>query len=137
PVSRNWGTIGHPRPGPGQSAPVQGRLLGAPGPATDRTTLRPTPARRAATERGRHSASAYINKYVAAPAGVAIAILFIVPVALGASSSAHADTGMNGYLRCIDSAGVPPRQNAEDWSPTIKVIERSEERRVGKECRAG
>jgi hypothetical protein len=64
-----------------------------------------------------------MNKYVAAAVGTAIAVLFIAPVVLMGASSAHADTGINGYLRCIDSAGVPPRQHAEDWSPTIKVIE--------------
>jgi hypothetical protein len=64
-----------------------------------------------------------MNKYVAAPVGMAIAVLFIAPVVLTGASSAHADTRFNDYLRCIDSAGVPPRQHAEDWSPTIKVIE--------------
>ncbi len=64
-----------------------------------------------------------MNKYVAAAVGMVIAVLFIASVVLTGASSAHADTGMSGYLRCIDSAGVPPRQHAEDWSPTIKVIE--------------
>ncbi|HWF30399.1 MAG TPA: hypothetical protein VG327_18880 [Mycobacterium sp.] len=64
-----------------------------------------------------------MKKYVVAPVGTAIAVLFIAPVVLMGPSSAHADTGIDGYLRCIDSAGVPPRQHADDWSPTIKVIE--------------
>jgi hypothetical protein len=63
-----------------------------------------------------------MNKYVAAPVGTAIAVLFIAPVVLVGASSAHADVGINGYLRCIESAGVPPRQHAEEWSPTIRVI---------------
>jgi len=63
-----------------------------------------------------------MNKYVAAPVGTAIAVLFIAPVVLMGPSSAHADTGINGYLRCIESAGVPPRERAEDWSLTIRVI---------------
>lgn len=67
---------------------------------------------------------AHINKYVAAAAGVAIAVPFIASVVLGAPA-AHADLGMggDGYLRCIDSAGVPPKQNADDWAPTINAIE--------------
>lgn len=66
----------------------------------------------------------YMNRYLAAAVGMAIAVLFIVSVVLTRASSARADTGMmSGYLRCIDSAGVPPRQHAEDWSPTINVIE--------------
>jgi hypothetical protein len=60
--------------------------------------------------------------YVAAAVGMAIAVLFMAPVVLMGASSAHADTGINGYLRCIESAGVPPRQRAEDWSLTVRVI---------------
>jgi hypothetical protein len=63
-----------------------------------------------------------MNKYVAAPVGTAIAVLFIAPVVLTGPSSAHADTGINGYLGCVQSAGVPPRQRAEDWSQTIRTI---------------
>jgi hypothetical protein len=65
----------------------------------------------------------YMNKYVAAVVGMAIAVLFIAPVVLMGASSAHADTGINGYLRCIQSAGVAPRQGAEDWSDTIRIID--------------
>lgn len=61
--------------------------------------------------------------YVAAAVGMAVAALFTAPVVLMGASSAHADTGINGYLRCVESAGVPPRQRAEDWLPTIHVIE--------------
>jgi hypothetical protein len=122
-VARDWWTIENLRPGPGpNSAPVQSRLLGATGPATDRTRLHHASARRAATEGSGRPAYAYMNKYVAAPVGTAIAVLFIVPVVLMGPSSAHADTGINGYLRCIESAGVPPRQRAEDWSQTIRTI---------------
>ena len=60
--------------------------------------------------------------YVAAAVGMAIVVLFIAPVVLMAASSAHADAGMSGYLRCIQSAGVPPRRRAEDWRPTIQII---------------
>ena len=64
-----------------------------------------------------------MNKYVAAAVGMAVAAMFSASVALTGASPAHADTGMSGYLGCVDSAGVPPKQQAEDWSPTIKVIE--------------
>ncbi len=63
------------------------------------------------------------NKYVAAAVGTAIAVLSIAPVVLLGASTARADTGIDGYLRCIDSAGVPPRQDAKDWSPIISTIE--------------
>jgi hypothetical protein len=99
------------------------RLLGANGPTTDRTRFHHASARRPATEGGGRPAYAYMNKYVAAPLGTAIAVLFIAPVVLMGPSSAHADTGINGYLGCIESAGVPPRQGAEDWSLTVRVIE--------------
>jgi hypothetical protein len=68
------------------------------------------------------SAYAYMNKYVAAPVGTTVAVLFIAPVVLMGVSSAHADTGMSGYLGCIQSAGVPPRPRADDWSQTIRTI---------------
>ncbi len=64
-----------------------------------------------------------MNKYVAAAVGTVIAGLYIAPVVLTGVSSAHADPGIDGYLSCIHSAGVPPRQDAGDWSPTIHVIE--------------
>jgi hypothetical protein len=63
-----------------------------------------------------------MNKYVAAPVGTAIAVLFIAPAVLTGAPSAHADTGMSGYLGCIQGAGVSPRQRAEDWSQTIRTI---------------
>jgi hypothetical protein len=66
-------------------------------------------------------ASARTSKYVAA-ACIAVAVPLIVPIVLG-TSSAHAETAMDGFLRCVDNAGVPPRQNAEDWSSTVNVIE--------------
>ena len=68
------------------------------------------------------SAYAYMDKYVAAPVGTAVAVLFIAPVVLMGVSSAQAETGMTGYLGCIQSAGVPPRPHAEDWSQTIRTI---------------
>jgi hypothetical protein len=122
-VSRDWVITENLKPCPGPiSAPVQSRLLGATGRARDRTRLHRASARGAVAKAGGHPPYARLNKYVAA-AGPAIAVLFIVPAVLMGASSAHADTGMDGYLRCIDSAGVPPRQHAEDWSPTIKMIE--------------
>jgi hypothetical protein len=63
-----------------------------------------------------------MNKYLAAPVGTAIAVLCVGPAVLTGAPSAHADTGMSGYLGCIQGAGVPPRQRAEDWSQTIRTI---------------
>jgi len=94
------------------------------GVTTDRTRLHRDAARGVAAGDGGRAPVAHINKYVAAAAGVAIAVPFIASVVLGAPT-AHADLGMggDGYLRCIDSAGVPPKQNPDDWAPTINVIE--------------
>ncbi len=63
--------------------------------------------------------------YVAAAVGMAIVVLFIVPVVLMGASSAHGDTGVNGYLRCIksDAEPPPPGVRAGDWFPIVKVIE--------------
>jgi hypothetical protein len=62
--------------------------------------------------------------YVAAAVGMAIAVLFIAPVVLMGASSAHTDTGINGYLRCIKSDGVPPPGvPVGDWLPSVRVIE--------------
>ena len=54
---------------------------------------------------------------------VGMAVLFIAPV-VGASS-AHADTSINNYVRCIQQSdpGIPPRDRAEDWIPTVQIIE--------------
>jgi|SRR6516162_3534865 hypothetical protein len=53
---------------------------------------------------------------------VGTAVLFIAPV-VGASS-AHADTAINNYARCIQQsdAGIPPRESPEDWLTTVVVI---------------
>ena len=64
-----------------------------------------------------------MNKYVAAAVGIPVGAMFIAPVALTGASPAHADTGMSGYLGCVNSAGLLPKQQAEDWSPTIKIVE--------------
>lgn len=63
--------------------------------------------------------------YVAAAVGVAIAVLLTAPVVLMGASSAHADTGVNGYLRCIgsDAEPPPPGVRAGDWFPNVRVIE--------------
>jgi hypothetical protein len=58
--------------------------------------------------------------YLAA-VGSAITVSFIAPVVL--ASPAHADTGINDYARCVSDAGLPPRQRAEDWVPTVRIIE--------------
>jgi hypothetical protein len=60
--------------------------------------------------------------YVAAAVRIVFAFLFIAPAVLMGISSAHAETGISGFLGCIQSAGVPPRPSAEDWSQTIRTI---------------
>jgi hypothetical protein len=61
---------------------------------------------------------------VAAAAGVPIAILLIAPVVLMGASSAHADTGIDGYVRCVggDAKPPPPGVSAEFWFPSVHVI---------------
>lgn len=59
--------------------------------------------------------------YVVAAVGMAIAVQFIAPVVL--ASPAHADDGIDDYARCVSDAGLPPRQRAEDWVPTVRMIE--------------
>jgi hypothetical protein len=61
---------------------------------------------------------------VAAAVGMAIAVLLIAPVVLIGASSAHADTGINGYVRCLggDAKPPPPGVNAEDWFPSVHVM---------------
>jgi hypothetical protein len=121
-VSRDWVITHNPQPCPGpNSAPVQSQLHRATGPAPERSGHHHACARRAVSQAGGHRTVARLKDYVAA-AGTAVAVLLIVPTVLMAEPSARADTGMEGYLRCIDSAGVPPKPQAEDWSPTIKMI---------------
>jgi hypothetical protein len=62
--------------------------------------------------------------YVAAAVGTAIAVLLVAPVVLIGASSAHADTGVNGYARCLggDAKPPPPGVSAEDWFPSVHVM---------------
>jgi hypothetical protein len=62
--------------------------------------------------------------YVVAAVGTAIAVLPVAPVVLIGASSAHADTGVNGYARCLggDAKPPPPGVNAEDWFPSVHVM---------------
>lgn len=63
--------------------------------------------------------------HVAAAVGMAIAVLTIAPVVLMGASCAHADTGLDGYARCVggDTKPPPPGVSAEDWFPSIHVIQ--------------
>ncbi len=61
--------------------------------------------------------------HAAGVVGTAMAAQFIAPVLLTGVSPAQADTGVSGYLHCVNEAGVPPRPSATDWLPTIQVIE--------------
>jgi hypothetical protein len=61
---------------------------------------------------------------VAAPVGMAVAVLLIAPVVLMEASSAHADTGINGYVQCLggDAKPPPPGVSAENWFPSVHVM---------------
>jgi hypothetical protein len=62
--------------------------------------------------------------YVVAVVGTAIAVLLVAPIVLIGASSAHADTGVNGYARCLggDAKPPPPGVDAEDWFPSVHVM---------------
>ncbi len=61
---------------------------------------------------------------MAAVVGLATAALLIAPVALMGVSPAHADTGVDGYARCLGGGAKPPPPgvSAEDWFPSVHVI---------------
>ena len=62
--------------------------------------------------------------HVAAAVGMAIAVLLVAPGLLMGASTAHADTGIDGYVQCLggDAKPPPPGVSAEDWFPSIHVI---------------
>src|SRR5258708_39844688 len=76
------------------------------------------------THRDRLRIYEYAFISVAAAVGMAVAVLLVAPVVLMEASSAHADTGINGYVRCLggDAKPPPPGVSAEDWFPSILVI---------------
>ena len=61
---------------------------------------------------------------VAAADGMAIAVLLIAPVVLMEVPSAHADTGINGYVQCLggDAKPPPPGVSADTWFPSVHVM---------------
>lgn len=61
---------------------------------------------------------------VTAAVGVASAVLLIAPGVLMGAPSAHADTGIDGYVRCVggDTKLPPPGVDAEFWFPSVHVI---------------
>ncbi|WAC89934.1 hypothetical protein [Mycobacterium sp. Aquia_213] len=61
---------------------------------------------------------------VAAAVGMAIAALLMAPVVLMGASSAHADTGIDGYVACLggDAKPPPPGVLAEVWFPSMHVM---------------
>jgi hypothetical protein len=63
---------------------------------------------------------------VAAGVGAAVAVLLIAPVVLTEASSAHADTGINGYAQCLggDTKPPPPGVEVRDWFPSVLVMQR-------------
>jgi hypothetical protein len=65
------------------------------------------------------------SSHIAAAVGMATAVLLIAPVVLMGASSAHADTGIDGYVRCVggDVKPPPPGVSAEFWFPSVHVIQ--------------
>ena len=64
------------------------------------------------------------SRYAAAAVGMAVAVLPIAPVMLLGAPSARADTGIDGYVRCVggDAKPPPPGVDAEVWFPSVHVI---------------
>ncbi len=62
--------------------------------------------------------------YVAAAVSMAVPVLLIAPVVLMGAPSAHADTGISGYVSCVggDTKPPPPGVDAEFWFPSAHVI---------------
>lgn len=63
---------------------------------------------------------------VTAAVGMAIAALLIGPGVPMGAPSAHADTGIDGYVSCVggDTKPPPPGVDAENWFPSVHVITR-------------
>ncbi len=59
----------------------------------------------------------------AAAVGVAIAVLAIPSAALMGAPSAHADSGIDGYARCVGAEPPPPGVSPHNWFPSVYVIE--------------
>ena len=55
---------------------------------------------------------------------ITAAVLPIAPVVLMGASSAHADSGLDGYAHCLGGGAKPPPLgvSAEDWFPSVHVI---------------
>lgn len=62
--------------------------------------------------------------YVAAAVSMAVPVLLIAPTVLMGGPSAHADTGISGYVSCVggDTKPPPPGVDAEFWFPSVHVI---------------
>lgn len=65
------------------------------------------------------------RRYVAAKAGAAIAALLIAPMLVTEMSPARADTGLDGYARCVGGGTKPPPPgvSADVWFPSVHVIQ--------------
>lgn len=65
------------------------------------------------------------SRCAAAKVGTAIAALLIAPSLLTGVSSARADTGLDGYARCVggDTKPPPPGVSADVWFPSVHVIQ--------------
>lgn len=65
------------------------------------------------------------GKRATAAGGMAVAVLLVAPGVLMGTPSAHADTGIDGYVRCVggDTKPPPPGVNADVWFPSVYVIQ--------------
>jgi hypothetical protein len=59
-----------------------------------------------------------------AAVAMAVAFLLVAPGVLMGVPSARADTGIDGYVRCVggDTKPPPPGVDAEVWFPSVHVI---------------
>ncbi|GBG40273.1 hypothetical protein NJB14197_46750 [Mycobacterium montefiorense] len=64
------------------------------------------------------------SSYGVAGVGKAIAMVLIAPIMLMGAAYAHAESGLDGYARCVggDTKPPPPGVSAEVWFPSVHVI---------------
>nr|WP_232326871.1 hypothetical protein [Mycobacterium sherrisii] len=65
------------------------------------------------------------SRHIAAKVGTAVAALLIAPMLLTGVPSARAETGLDGYARCVggDTKPPPPGVSADVWFPSVHVIQ--------------
>ncbi len=63
--------------------------------------------------------------YVAVAHSMAIATLLVAPLVLMPEYAAHADSGIDGYARCVGGGtqSPPPGVSPENWFPSVHIIQ--------------